>query len=74
MIRAVRDAGYEDHVMLSADLAADRETKFNGGAGYNSVTAVFLPTLRYAGIKEATIHKIMVEDPKRFLAVVPKAT
>jgi phosphotriesterase-related protein len=74
MIMRVLDAGYEDHVLLSSDFASERETKFNGGAGYSSVTTVFLPKLRYAGVKEATIHKIMVENPKRFLAFVPKRT
>ncbi len=38
------------------------------------MTAVFLPKLRYAGVKDATIHKITVENPKRFLAFVPKQT
>jgi phosphotriesterase-related protein len=74
LIMAVLEAGYEDYVMLSADFASERETKFNGGAGYSSVTTVFLPKLRYAGVKEATLHKIMVDNPKRFLAFVPKKT
>jgi phosphotriesterase-related protein len=74
LIMAVLEAGYEDHVLLSADFAADRETKFNGGAGYASVTAVFIPKLRYAGVKEATLHKIMVDNPKRFLAFAPRKT
>lgn len=74
LIREVLQAGYEDYILLSSDFAAERETKANGGAGYSSVIAVFLPKLRYAGVKEATIHKIMVENPKRFLAFVPKTT
>jgi phosphotriesterase-related protein len=74
LIMEVLQAGYEDSILLSSDFAAERETKFNGGAGYGSVTAVFLPKLRYAGVREATIHKITVENPKRFLAFVPKQT
>jgi len=74
LIMAVLDAGYEDHVLLSADFASDPEIKANGGAGYSSVTMVFLPKLRYAGVKEATLHKIMVDNPKRFLAFVPRKT
>jgi len=71
LILQVLEAGYEDHVLLSSDFASERETKFNGGAGYSSVTAIFLPKLRYAGVKETTIHKIIVENPKRFLSFVP---
>ena len=74
LIMEVLQAGYEDSILLSSDFAAERETKFNGGAGYGSVTAVFLPKLRYAGVTDATIHKITVENPKRFLAFVPKQT
>jgi phosphotriesterase-related protein len=72
MIMAVIEAGYEDHVLLSADFASEPELKANGGAGYSSVVTVFVPKLRYAGVKEATIHKILVDNPRRFLAFVPK--
>jgi phosphotriesterase-related protein len=71
LIKEVLDAGFEDHVLLSADFASEPETKFNGGAGYASVTAVFVPKLRYAGVSEATIHKILVDNPRRLLAFVP---
>jgi len=74
LIKEVLDAGYEDHVLLSSDFASEPETKFNGGAGYSSVTAVFAPKLRYAGVNEATVHKILVDNPKRFLAFVPPKT
>jgi phosphotriesterase-related protein len=72
MILAVLEAGYEDHVLLAADFASEREIKANGGAGYSSVVTVFVPKLRYAGVKEATIRKILVDNPRRFLAFVPK--
>jgi phosphotriesterase-related protein len=72
LILKVLEAGYEDHVLLSADFASDPEIKANGGAGYSSVHTVFLPKLRYAGVKEATIKKIINENPKRFLSFVPK--
>ena len=73
MIVSVIDAGYEDHVLLSADFAREAELKANGGAGYSSVVAIFLPKLRYAGVPEETIRKIMVDNPRRFLAFVPKS-
>jgi phosphotriesterase-related protein len=71
LIKEVLDAGFEDQVLLSADFASEPETKFNGGAGYATVTAVFVPKLRYAGVSEATLHKILVDNPRRFLAFVP---
>jgi phosphotriesterase-related protein len=74
LIKEVLDAGFEDHVLLSADFASEPETKFNGGAGYATVTAVFVPKLRYAGVSEATLHKILFDNPRRFLAFVPPKT
>jgi predicted metal-dependent phosphotriesterase family hydrolase len=73
MILKLLEAGFEDQILLSSDFASDPEVKANGGAGYSSVSIVFLPKLRYAGVKEATITKIITENPKRFLAFVPKA-
>ena len=72
MIVSVIDAGYEDHVLLSADFASEQELKANGGAGYSSVVAVFVPKLRYAGVNEETISKILIDNPRRFLAYTPK--
>ena len=74
LILKVLEAGYEDRILLSADFASEPEIKANGGAGYSSVTTVFLPKLRYAGVKEAVIQKIMNENPKRFLAFIPPKT
>ena len=73
MIVSTIDAGYEDHVLLSADFAREAELKANGGAGYSSVPAIFVPKLRYAGVPDETIRKIMVDNPRRFLAFVPKS-
>ena len=72
MILAVIEAGFEDHILLSADFASERELKANGGAGYSSVVTIFVPKLRYAGVKEETIRKILIDNPRRFLAFVPK--
>jgi phosphotriesterase-related protein len=71
MVMAILEAGYEDHVMLSADGTSEAERKCNGGAGYAKVLTVFGPKLRAAGVKEATLHKILVDNPRRFLAFAP---
>ena len=73
MVVAVIDAGFEDHVLLSADFAREAELKANGGAGYSSTVTIFAPKLRYAGVPEETIQKILVDNPRRFLAFTPKS-
>jgi len=74
MLLAVLDAGFEDHVMLSSDFASTDELKANHGVGLGSAFVNFVPKMRYAGVKEDIIHKITVDNPRRFLAFVPKPT
>jgi phosphotriesterase-related protein len=73
-VRALLDAGYEDNVLLSSDFAHQQCLKSTWGAGYSTVLTVFVPKLRYAGVKEATIRKMLFDNPRRFLAFVPKKT
>ena len=70
-VLAVLDAGYEDQLLFSADSTPVPQLKANWGQGYSSVVTQFVPKLRYAGVKDATLHKILVDNPRRFLACVP---
>jgi len=72
MLLAVLDAGYEDHILLASDFAERVELKANHGVGLGSAYVVFVPKMRYAGVKEDTIRKITIDNPRRFLAFVPK--
>ncbi len=67
------ELGFEDHICLSSDFAQAFNLKANWGSGYSSVVIQFVPKLRHAGVKDATLHKILVDNPRRFLAFVPKA-
>lgn len=70
-VLAVLDAGFEDHLLLSADSTPPAQLKANWGQGYGSVIAQFVPKLRYAGVNDGLLHKILVDNPRRFLAFVP---
>jgi phosphotriesterase-related protein len=72
MLLAVLDAGYEDHIMLASDFASVDELKTNHGLGLGTAYVMFVPKMRYAGVKEDVIRKITVDNPRRFLAFVPK--
>jgi phosphotriesterase-related protein len=73
-VLAVLEAGYEDHLILSADSTPAPQLKANWGQGYSSVITQFVPKLRYAGVKDALLHKILVDNPRRLLAYVPKSS
>jgi phosphotriesterase-related protein len=71
-VLAVLEAGYEDHLLFSADSTPVPQLKANWGQGFSSVTTQFVPKLRYAGVKDAVLHKILVDNPRRFLAFVAR--
>ena len=72
MILAFLEAGHVDHLLLSSDFANGRALKKNGGPGIALTVTAFAPMLAKAGVGEATLRKILVDNPRRFLAVTPK--
>jgi phosphotriesterase-related protein len=62
LVMALIEAGFADHLMFSADASS----------GYAKTLTVFLPRLKAAGASDEVLHRIMVDNPRRFLAFVPK--
>jgi phosphotriesterase-related protein len=62
MVMALIEAGFANHLLFSADASS----------GYAKTVTVFLPKLKAAGADEQVLHGIMVNNPRRFLAFVPK--
>ena len=56
------DAGFADNLLFSADTSR----------GYGKTVTVFLPKLKAAGANDEVLHRIMVDNSRRFLAFVPK--
>lgn len=71
MVLNILDAGYEDQLLLSSDFASSVDLKSNWGNGFATTLVQFVPKLRHAGVDDATLHKITVDNPRRFLAFVP---
>ena len=62
LVMAVIDAGFADHVLISGDASR----------GYGRPITSFVPKLKAAGAKDDVLHKITVDNPRRFLAFTPK--
>jgi phosphotriesterase-related protein len=62
MMMTLIEAGYADHLMFSSDASS----------GYSKTITVFLPKLKAAGATDEVIHRITVDNPRRFLAFIPK--
>jgi phosphotriesterase-related protein len=72
MVQDLLEAGLIDHILLSSDQGNVRQFKRYYGHGWASVLMQFVPKLRYAGVPEDAIRQILVDNPRRFLAFVPK--
>ncbi|HEV8482832.1 MAG TPA: twin-arginine translocation signal domain-containing protein [Blastocatellia bacterium] len=72
MILALLDAGYAENLLLSSDFSSPRALKKNGGAGLAQTVTVFGKLLLEAGVKQETLHSILVDNPRRFLGFVPR--
>jgi len=62
LVMALIDAGFADHLMFSADASS----------GYAKTLTVFVPKLKAAGVSDQVLHQITVDNPRRFLAFVPR--
>ena len=71
MVLNMIDAGLEDHVLLASDFANTTQIKANWGNGFSTVLVQFVPKLRYFGVPDETIHKILVDNSRRWLAYRP---
>jgi phosphotriesterase-related protein len=76
-LMAFLDAGFADRLLLSSDFPGWRNVKpwvptLEEGVGWERTTTVFVPMLRKAGVADATLNAILVSNPRRFLAFVPK--
>jgi phosphotriesterase-related protein len=70
MVLAFLAAGMADRLLLSADY--NFTARSAARPGYASALTVFVPKLRQAGVSEAMIRQITVDNPRRFLAFVPR--
>jgi phosphotriesterase-related protein len=71
-IMTILEAGYADRVCLSSDFSNGKYLRKNGGPGISMTLTRFVPRLRQAGVNDATLHKILVENPRRAIAFVPR--
>jgi len=60
-----------DQLLLSSDHTGSRTLD---APAYRRTTSGFVPKLREAGVNDDMIHGLLVDNPRRFLAFVPKKT
>lgn len=63
------DAGYGDRLLISQDVCHKYHLVRYGGFGYGHILRTFTTNLRDFGMGDAEIDQLLVENPRRMLAV-----
>jgi phosphotriesterase-related protein len=71
-VMTLLEAGYADKLLFSSDFSFASDLKRSGSAGYAMSVTVFGPKLLKAGVAQSTLQGILVDNPRRFLAFIPK--
>jgi len=73
VVMSLIDAGYADNLLFSSDFSnANALKRNNKELGYAKTLTVFVPKLKKAGANDEVLRQIMNDNPRRFLAFVPK--
>ncbi|HMA75154.1 MAG TPA: hypothetical protein VKP67_27250 [Xanthobacteraceae bacterium] len=73
IIMSLIEAGYADHLLFSSDFSNAAMLKRNNKEmGYAKTLTVFAPKLKKADASEEVLRRILNDNPRRFLAFVPK--
>ena len=72
MVMAFLESGHESRALLASDFSFRTSSKRGGGGGVARAVTKFVPMLRERGAKDDVLQRILVDNPRRFLAFVPK--
>tara|TARA_B100001123_G_scaffold59934_1_gene64763 strand:- start:542 stop:1636 length:1095 start_codon:yes stop_codon:yes gene_type:complete len=64
------EAGFEDKILLSQDVCMKMHLKAYGGTGYSYVMEKFVPYLKYIGVTDTQIDKMLIYNPRQVLTRV----
>lgn len=65
--KAIIDAGYGDHLLLSNDISRRTYFTAHGGPGYLACMNSVIPKMKQLGVLEKDINKLLVDNPARIL-------
>jgi phosphotriesterase-related protein len=69
LVHALVGRGFVDHLLFSTDRNRHFELRSYGGIGYAHLLTSFVPMLRARGVADETITRMLVDNPRRALAI-----
>lgn len=71
MIIQLIDLGYAEQILVSHDVCSKYQQTAFGGHGYTYITATLVPYLRYRGVEDKHIERLIHGNPKNILTLAP---
>jgi phosphotriesterase-related protein len=68
-LAALVDAGHVRQLLVSQDVALKMDLRTYGGYGYDHILRDIVPALRRAGLEQSDIETILIDNPRRALAL-----
>jgi phosphotriesterase-related protein len=69
LIRAVMDRGYGEQILIAHDICTKTRLRRFGGHGYAHILANVVPVMRRKGFTAAEVDLLLIDNPRRFLAL-----
>ena len=69
LLRELLSRGHVERILLSQDVCHDSQLRRYGGNGFTYLAESFLPRLRAAGVSDAEVRTITVDNPRRLLTI-----
>lgn len=66
-LKALLDSGYGNQILMSCDVCLKSCLRTYGGWGYDHVLVNIVPMMEDAGISDADINKLLIDNPAEFL-------
>jgi phosphotriesterase-related protein len=63
------ERGYESQIVLGQDVYCKIQLRRYGGYGYGHLLSHIIPSLEHQGVDQATIQRLVVENPRRLLTI-----
>ncbi|XP_062608595.1 phosphotriesterase-related protein-like [Saccostrea cucullata] len=68
-IQFLIDQGFEDKIVIAHDVHTKHRLMKYGGHGYSHILINVVPQMLNRGISQATIDRILIENPKKWLTM-----
>jgi phosphotriesterase-related protein len=70
LLYELQESGRLDHICISLDITRKSNMEYKGGIGYSYLLTDFIPLMLEKGVTQASIDKLLIENPHRLFGEI----